>query len=266
MRSPSRLVSLGTTILACGAALVTRGSAQAQQPSFGPTRANVEPTPVTWPASLPRRIYVVPFAMDPALQEQLAQQGPLPPGPVRSLLAGRPRVTDAITGFDRTEPAGTAIARTVADELAAAGYPAEFWTRPEPPPADGWRLGGRVVALDDGSAVARNAIGFGVGNKTIAIDVGMSDPATAGGRPFFILDTSDAGRRTPGTLPIAAVAGFNPYVVAGKLVASGSGIADITQQRRLADEIAVAVAEAIVTHARPASPGAAPSSPPRAQP
>ena len=266
MRSPSRLVSLGTTILACGAALVTRGFAQAQQPAFGPTQSTVEPAAVTWPAVLPQRIYVLPFSMDPAVQEELARQGPLPAGPVRSLLAGRPRVTDAITGLDRTEPAGTAIARIVADELAQAGYPAVFWTRPEAPPADGWRLGGRVVAIDDGNAVARNVVGFGVGNKTIAIDVGMSDPATAGGRPFFILDTSDAGRRTPGTLPIAAVAGFNPYVVAGKLVASGSGIADVTQQRRLADEIAVSVAQAIVTHARPAAPAATPSAPARVQP
>lgn len=122
---------------------------------------------------------------------------------------------------------------------------------PARPPADGWRLGGQVVALDEGSAVARNAVGFGAGNKSIGIDVGMADPATANGQPFFILDTSDRGRLTPGTVPLAAVAGFNPVVVAGKLVASNSGIADITQQQRLAGEIAAAVSQAINQHVPP---------------
>jgi hypothetical protein len=138
-----------------------------------------------------------------------------------------------------------AVARQVAEELAAAGWPAVFWTQGGAPPADGWRLVGEVVSLDDGSTLARNAIGFGVGNATIGIDVALCDPATAGGRPFFVLDSSDRGRRAPGSLAIGAVAGFNPAVVAGKIVASNSGIADVTQQRRMADEIATAVATAI---------------------
>jgi len=45
-----------------------------------------------------------------------------------------------------------------------------------------------------------------------------------------------------------AVAGFNPAVVVGKVVASNSGVADITQQQRLADEIARSVAESINAH------------------
>jgi hypothetical protein len=101
---------------------------------------------------------------------------------------------------------------------------------------------------DQGSAAARNAIGFGVGNKQIGIDIAMSDPATAGGTPFFILDSSDKGRMTPGTVAVGAVAGFNPAVVVGKVVASNSGVADITQQQRLADEIARSVAESINAH------------------
>jgi len=50
---------------------------------------------------------------------------------------------------------------------------------------------------------------------------------------------------------IGAAAGFNPAVVAGKLVASSSGVADIAQQQRLADEIARSVAEAINQRAAP---------------
>lgn len=236
---------IAASIAAIGPAAVLR----AQQP--GPTAAATVPTAAVWPASPPARLYVIPFAIDPAIQEQMRQQsagGLVPQGPVRQMMASRPRVVDVVTGHDRSEPPGVTISRLVADELKQAGWPVVFWTEAVPPPADGWRLFGQVVHLDEGSAAARNAIGFGVGNKQIGIDIAMSDPATAGGTPFFILDSSDKGRMMPGTVAIGAAAGFNPYVVAGKLVASNSGVADITQQQRLADEIARAVAEAINAH------------------
>lgn len=216
---------------------------------FVPTAANTMPASgAVWPASPPSRLYVLPFAMDPALQEELRQQaagGLVPQGPVRQLMASRPRVVDVVTGHDRSEPPGVSIARLVADELKQAGWPVVFWTEASVPPADGWRLCGQVVHLDEGSAAARNAIGFGVGNKQIGIDIALSDPATAGGVPFFILDSSDKGRMMPGTVAVGAVAGFNPAVMVGKAVASNSGVSDVTQQQRLADEIARSVAEAV---------------------
>lgn len=238
--------------LVAAAGLVWLGlGGEALPQSFGPTTTTTEATAVAWPATPPRRIYVLPFTMDPALQEELRQQassGFLPQGPVRQLMASRPRVTDMVTGYDRNEPPGVGIARLVADEMAKAGWPTAFWTEPNPPPADGWRLAGQVVGLDEGSAAARNVVGFGVGNKHVGIDVMLSDPNTAAGRPFLILDSSDKGRMMPGTVAVGAVAGFNPAVIVGKHVASNSGIADITQQQRLADEIAGAVAEAINAH------------------
>lgn len=224
------------------------GCQAASGQQFGPTAATVAPAAVTWPASPPQRIYVLPFTMEPGLQEELRQQGGgglLPQGPVRQALAARPRVVDMVTGHDRSEPPGVAVSRLVAEALAKAGWPVSFWSEAGPPPADGWRLTGQVVRLDEGSAAARNAIGFGVGNKQIGLDVALADPATAGGAPFFILDSSDKGRRMPGTVAVGAIAGFNPAVVAGKLVASNSGFADIAQQQRLADEIARSVAEAV---------------------
>ncbi len=219
--------------------------------SFGPTSVAPAPAAGTWPAQPPRRIYVLPFAMEPGLQEALQQEpaGVIPEGPVRQMMAGRPRVIDMVTGNDRSQPVGTTVAKLVADEMAAAGWPVTYWDQPSPPPSDGWRLAGQVVTLDEGSAAARNLVGFGVGNRHVGIDIVMSDPATGGGQPFFILDSSDKGRMTPGTVAVGAAAGFNPYVVVGKHVASASGVADITQQQRLADEISNAVAEAINEHA-----------------
>ena len=222
-------------------------STQARSQPFGPTSATVAPTTAVWPSAPPRRIYVIPFAIDPALQAELKQQssGIVPQGPVRQMLASRPRVVDMATGYDRSQPPGVGASRLVADALARAGWPAVFWTEPTPPPNDGWRLTGQVVEADEGSAAARNLVGFGVGNKHVAVDVMLSDPATAGGRPFLILDSSDKGRMMPGTLAVGAAAGFNPAVIVGKHVVSNSGIADITQQQRLADEIAQSVAAAV---------------------
>ena len=239
------LIVVGVVFGACPALV-------AQQ--FGPTATTVAPVAGVWPARPPARIYVLPFGMEPGLQEELKQQaagGLVPQGPVRQLMASRPRVVDMVTGHDRSEAPGTSVARLTADELARAGWPVVFWEQAAPPPADGWRLTGQVVRLDEGSAAARNAIGFGVGNKQIGIDVALADPATAGGVPFFILDSSDKGRRMPGTVAIGAAAGFNPAVVAGKLVASNSGLADVAQQQRLADEIARAIAEAVNQRAAP---------------
>lgn len=220
--------------------------------SFGPTSTEAASTAVAWPAVPPSRIYVLPFTMDPALQEDLRQQassGLVSQGPVRQLMASRPRVVDMVTGHDRTEPPGVGVARLVAEELARAGWPAVFWTEPAPPPTDGWRITGQVVGLDEGSAAARNVVGFGVGNKHVGIDVMLSDPNTAGGQPFLILDSSDKGRMMPGTVAVGAVAGFNPAVIVGKHVISNSGIADVTQQQRLADEIAGSIAEGVNEHA-----------------
>ncbi len=233
-------------LLALMVLLAVPSGADAQ--GFGPTSAGVTATNVAWPAAPPRRIYVLPFAIDPGLQAELQQQASaalVPQGPVRQLMASRPRVVDMATGYDRNQQPGVGVARLVADAMARAGWPAVFWTEQAPPPNDGWRLTGQVVSLDEGSAAARNVVGFGVGNKHVGIDVSLSDPHTAGGRPFLILDSSDKGRMMPGTVAVGAVAGFNPAVIVGKHVISSSGVADVTQQQRLADEIARSIADAV---------------------
>ena len=231
-------------------AAATTGSAQ--PPSWGPSATLSRPAPTTWPAAPPPRIYCMPFVMEPGLQEQLAEQqaaGPvIPQGPVRWFMAERPHLTDTVTGFDRKAPVGLSISKQVADALFQQGLPVVFWNNPGFPPADGWMLSGQVVSLTEGSAAAKNMIGFGVGNKQIGVDVALSDPKTAGGRPFFILDSTDKGTKMPGTVAIGAVAGFNPYVIVGKMVASSSGISDITQQGRIAGGIAEAVAESLRAH------------------
>lgn len=222
----------------------------AQGFALGPTSATPVAAPVPWPVRPPARIYVVPFPMEPGLQQQIEQsaQTVIPQGPVRRLMAERPRVSDMVTGFDRQAPAGWSIAQQVANALAGANLPVVFWNRPDPPPADGWQLRGEVVTLDDGSAAARGLVGFGVGNKKVGVDVVLCDPQTAGGQAFFVLDTSDKGRMTPGALPLGAVAGFNPTVMIGRAAATATGISDITQQGRISREIADGIIAAMRQH------------------
>ena len=167
---------------------------------------------------------------------------------MRRMMAERPRVSDMVTGFDRQAPVGWSIAQQVANALAAANLPVIFWNRPDQPPADGWHLRGEVVALDDGNAAARAVVGFGAGNKKVGVDVVLCDPQTAGGQAFFVLDTSDKGRRTPGAVPIGAVAGFNPTMMIGRAAATATGINDITQQGRISREIADGVIAAMRQH------------------
>ena len=236
--------------LACCQAAVARG----QWPSFGPTASAAQAVATPWPVRPPARIYVMPFTIEPGLAEQLQQQHQnriLPQGPVQQMLASRPRVIDMVSGYDRSQPMSVTAAKMLTEELDRAELPAVPWAGPGLPPADGWVLNGQIVSLSEGSVVAKNLVGFGVGNKTIGIDVMLSDPATAGGHPFFILDSSDKGRMIPGTLALGAVTSFNPAVVVGRAVATQSGVADVTQQQRLAQEIAQAVVAAFQAHARP---------------
>jgi hypothetical protein len=225
-----------------------------QVPSFGPTASAVQAVATPWPIRPPARIYVMPFTIEPGLAEQLQQQNQnriIPQGPVQQMLASRPRVIDMVSGYDRSQPMGFTAAKMLTEELDRAGLPAMQWAGPGLPPADGWLLNGQIVSLTEGSVVAKNLVGFGVGNTTVGIDVMLSDPATAGGHPFFILDSSDKGRMIPGTLALGAVSGFNPAVVVGRAVATQSGIADVTQQRRLAQEVSQAIVAALQAHVRP---------------
>ena len=215
----------------------------------GPVKSNVVGNPATWPAYAPSRIYVFPFYIDKQLADELAKDDSLiPKGPVRKAVENRPRVTDAITGYDRNMPVGQSIAMQVAKNLYDAGLPVVYWNQPNIPEGAGWRITGQIVSLDEGHKLAQNAIGFGVGNKKIALDVAISDPQTANGQPFFLMDTSDKGRRMPGTAPVAAVAGFNPVAVASKAVISRSGLKDSSQQSRLASEISSEILTAMKNH------------------
>jgi hypothetical protein len=133
-------------------------------------------------------------------------------------------------------------------DLNEAKVPAVYWSQPTPPPQDGWRLTGQVVALDEGHKAAQNVIGLGAGNKKVAVDVALADPNTAAGQPFFLIDTSDKGRHMPGAAPLALIRGFNPISLATKMVASESGVKDISQQNKIASQISKEIINSMKLH------------------
>ena len=215
----------------------------------GPTKSSTQKAAISWPTKHPTKIYVLPFSMDKAVADELAKDDSLiPKGPLRKAADSRPRVTDAVTGHDRNTPIGQSIAMQVAKNLTDAGLPAVFWNQPTYPQGEGWRLTGQIVNLNEGNKVAQNAIGFGAGNKKIAVDAALSDPTIGGGQPFFLMDTSDSGRKMPGTAPVAIIAGFNPIAIASKTVVSNSGIKDSGQQHRIASEISNEILASMKTH------------------
>ena len=215
----------------------------------GPTKSATQKAAISWPTKPPARIYVLPFSMDKAVADELAKDDSLiPKGPLRKAVDSRPRVTDAVTGHDRNTPIGQSIAMQVTKNLTGAGLPAVFWNQPTYPQGEGWRLTGQIVSLNEGNKVAQNAIGFGAGNKKIAVDAAISDPTIGGGQPFFLMDTSDSGRKMPGTAPVAVIAGFNPIAIASKVVVSNSGLKDSGQQHRIASEISNEILATMKSH------------------
>lgn len=76
-------------------------------------------------------------------------------------------------------------------------------------PADGWLLQGKFTDVDEGNRMQRAAVGFGLGATQMAIDLSVSDLASANPRqPFITFATTKEASMKPG--------GFNPYAIAAK--------------------------------------------------
>jgi hypothetical protein len=240
-----------TTCVRLAVALVLGNFALLAASAQGPFRGSNSQRPAgsPWPKQAPTRIYVTPFHLDPKVAAQVAKaEAANPVGAARKNVDSRPRVADAVSGNDRSAPVGDNIAKQVVKDLNDARVPAVYWNQPTAPPQDGWRLTGQVVGLDEGHKAAQNVIGLGAGNKKVAVDVALSDPNTAGGQSFFLIDTSDKGRHMPGAAPLAVIRGFNPISIATKVVVSESGVKDVSQQNKIASEISKEIVTAMKQH------------------
>ena len=106
-----------------------------------------------------------------------------------------------------------AMAEDVRKSFLDKGIPAERITDTSGVlPNDGWLLTGKFTQIDEGNRAQRAAIGFGMGASQMAVQVNVSDLASAKPRQAFIaLGTT----KDPGMMPGAA---YNPYAMAAKFV------------------------------------------------
>lgn len=170
----------------------------------------------TWPAELPRTIYVSDFALD--AQHFEGDQG------VRGILPSQrlgqigQRLPHPMANQDPAEQARKIIdtmSQSLIKSLRDKGFIAQRLSGPQAVlPHDGWLLQGIFTEVDEGNRIKRAVIGFGRGATSMDAQVSVSNLASAQPQtPFIIFGTIKDPKKMPG-----AVVTINPYVAAAKFV------------------------------------------------
>ena len=177
------------------------------------------PNDVVWPTKLPSQIYVIPVKVDPAAvaDAKKKEEGGLPKGPFRKMMEG-----DDEDKAEKLKDIQTDITKSLIDKLKDANLPARAWTSPGAPPADGWKLESNIVDLDPNKKLMKD-------NPEIGMVLSLSDPATSGGKPFLVLDSSAKSKMAPGP-------GISPMAKGMNLIMETSGLRDSMQVDRLAGQ------------------------------
>jgi hypothetical protein len=212
-------------LLGCGKAEVT-----GQRDIAGP--------PVTRPVI----VYIADFELDTAaIQSEpgVLPRPQLPHGPLGGvLLARRPGAPkDPAT---RARELVDLMARSLAQDLNAAGTPARRLAPGEPPPPSGWLVRGVFTDVNEGNRLRRALIGFGQGQTELQLVIAIDDLKAGVPQPFYQLDTSADSGKAPG----AAIT-LNPYMAAARFVMSGSDL-----DRNVRETAQKAAAEATARAAR----------------
>lgn len=165
-----------------------------------------QPVPPPAVASYPSMIYVTNFAIDVRQVE-----------PERGLL-NRPRRLQqdpASKAMKLQELLASSLVKALGKKSiqAARFYPGQVL------PASGWLVQGQFLEVDQGNRFQRAAIGFGVGESEMQIEVTLTDLTKTGSEPFAIFGTDSKTGKAPGA-SVTAVAMMNPYVAAAKFVMS----------------------------------------------
>jgi len=170
----------------------------------------------SWPAELPRTVYVYDFALD--VQHFEGDEG------VGGILSNRrlgllgQRLPHPMTSQDPVEQARKIIdtmSQSLIKNLRDKGLIAERLSGTQAAlPHDGWLLQGIFTEVDEGNRIKRAVIGFGRGATSMNVQVGVSDLTSAQPKtPFIVFGTVKDPKKMPG-----AVVTINPYVAAAKFV------------------------------------------------
>jgi hypothetical protein len=186
----------------------------------------------------PQAIYVYDFAVKPA---------EVPPGSTAA-----PRLVGAIDDPDRTperealerEIAGV-LARRLVAELQALGLPATRWRGTPPKNANSYTLEGQFLTIDEGNALERMIIGFGVGGTELRVLVQAYHVQDGRRTLLGEAEVSSQSSRKPGLAATLPIGGAISGITTAAAVSTGVGVvseinADV---RKGAEDTADAIVE-----------------------
>jgi hypothetical protein len=183
----------------------------------------------------PQAIYVYDFAVSPA---------EVPPGSVAA-----PRLSGGVNDPNHTEKRdklerqiADVVATKVVEELQELGLPAVRWRGTPPLNDNAYTLEGQFVTIDEGNAMTRMIIGFGVGGTELRVLVQAYHLQGRSKRLLGEAEVSSESSSAPGlaaTLPVSAA------VTGTVAVATGVGVVRElnTDVREGAEDTAEAIVE-----------------------
>ena len=136
------------------------------------------------------------------------------------------------------------LAEELVDELKALGLPAMRWSGPAPQMTNGYSIEGEFLTIDEGSALARMIVGFGVGGSELRVLAQAYHITPTAKVLLSAVEVSAESSKKPGiaaTLPVgAAISG----VATATAVSTGVGV--VTELNQGVRDGARDTAEAIV--------------------
>ncbi|MGR9087274.1 MAG: DUF4410 domain-containing protein [Gammaproteobacteria bacterium] len=170
----------------------------------------------SWPAELPKTVYVADFSLE-AQRVETDQEGQ---GMFRrERLAGiGQRLPHPLAEEDPEMQAGAivdAMSRSLVKTLGDKGFIAQSLPGTQTAlPQEGWLLQGVFTEVDEGNRIKRAVIGFGRGATSMEVQVAVSNLASDHPKtPFIVFGTV----KSPKKMPEAAVT-VNPHVAEAKFV------------------------------------------------
>lgn len=170
----------------------------------------------SWPAGLPKTIYVADFALESEhVDTDQGNRGVLPGRRLKKLGQQLPEPMVHSNPAEQARKIINTMSQSLVKDLKEKGFIAQRLPSSQTVlPREGWLLQGVFTEVDQGNRIKRAVIGFGRGATRMQAQVAVSNLASENPKvPFIVFGTVKSPKKMPG-----AVATMNPYVAAAKFV------------------------------------------------